>query len=153
MNKSSRISSRLSLCALLCACLLWATSCGDDEPQGVIGYYLSIESQVRLNLGNDDDSQGTASGEVVDVLSNTVRNMMSALKEACPEDTGTGNDEAALTACNTVYKKYKEAYADKEGRTVCVIKLIRVKKVNGVVTESTTLTTYHFGELPMTNPI
>ena len=143
---------RVSLLALLCMCLSCVTSCGDDAPEGVTGYYLSIDSQVRLNLGSNDGNQGTASGEVVDVLSNTVRNMLAALKEAYPEDTHAGNDEAVLAACNLIYRNYKEAYADKEGQTVCVIKLVRVKKVNDVVAESTTLTTYHFGQLPTTSP-
>ena len=37
------------------------TSCGSDEPDWLIGYYMTIDSQVRLSLHeSDDESQGTS---------------------------------------------------------------------------------------------
>ena len=143
----SVFSLRGPLSALLFSCMLLVVSCG-DEPDWNIGYYLSIQSQVQLSLSEDDNSQGTASDKTVSVLSNTVRRMRKALQEAYPEDMHTGNDAAVLAACDKIYRDYKEAYADKEGYTVCVVKLYRTKKDGDVVRESKALTTYHFGVLP-----
>lgn len=138
---------RLPLLALLFSGLL-LVSCGNDEPNWNVGYYLSIESQVQLSLSDDDESQGTTPAQAVDVLSNTVRRMRVALKEAYPQDTRTGDDAAVLVACGDIYKDYKLSYADKEGHIVCVVTLYRAKKDGDVVKESRPLSTYHFGELP-----
>lgn len=138
---------RLPLLALLFSCLL-LVSCGSDEPNWNVGYYLSIQSQVKLSLSDEDESQGTSPAQTVDVLSNTVRRMRDALKEAYPYDTRTGDDAAVLVACGDIYKDYKTSYADKEGHIVCVLTLYRTKKDGDVVKKSTALATYHFGELP-----
>ncbi len=139
---------RLPLFALLFSCLLLTVSCGNEEPDWLVGYYMSIQSQVKLSLSDEDESQGTSPDKAVDVLSNTVRRMRIALQEAYPQDTRTGADAAVLTAIDNIYMDYKSAYADKEGHTVCVINLYRAKKDGDVVKESTPLKTYHFGALP-----
>lgn len=140
---------RLPLLALLFSCLMLVVcSCSKDEPNWLVGYYMTIQSQVKLSLSDEDESQGTSPDKAVDVLSNTVRRMRVAMQEAYPQDTRAGDDVAVLTACGDIYKDYKLSYADKEGHTVCVIKLYRAKKNGDIVIESTPLTTYHFGALP-----
>ena len=148
MKKSRNQLWRVSLCVLLFSCILGTLSCGNDEPDWMIGYYMSINSQVRLTLSESEDAPGTTSNLTVDVLSTTVRNLKTALHEAYPEDTRSGNDAAVLTACDKIYRDYKSSYSDKEGHTVCVINLYRAKKENGIVVESTPLKTYTFGALP-----
>lgn len=138
---------RLPLLALLLCCVMMITSCG-NEPDWLIGYYMSINSQVKLSLSDADETQGTSPDMVVDVLSNTVRRMRDAMQEAYPQDNRTGDDAAVLTALDGIYRDYKLSYADKEGSTVCVINLYRAKKDGDVVKESTPLKTYRFGALP-----
>jgi hypothetical protein len=138
---------RLPLLALLLAGMLLA-ACSSDEPDYMVGYYMDINSQVRLSLADADENQGTTPDMVVDVLSNTVRRMRQALRDAYPQDTRSGNDAAVLTAVDNIYRDYKLSYASKEGNTVCVINLYRTKKEGEVVKESMPLKTYHFGALP-----
>lgn len=139
---------RMPLMALLFASLLMITACSDSEPDWLIGYYMSINSQVQLSLSEEDETQGTSPAVVVDVLSNTVRRMRAALHEAYPHDTRSGDDAKVLIALDNIYRDYKLSYADKEGHTVCVINLYRAKKDGDVVKESTPLKTYSFGALP-----
>ena len=134
--------------ALLFSCLFTASSCG-DEPDWFIGYYLEIDSEVSLSLSDENENQGTIANTGVDVLSNALKRMKAAMQEAYPEDTRSGNDAAVLTALDEIYRKYKHAYADKEGHIVCVAKLYRAKKDREVVKESTQISTYHFGILPV----
>jgi hypothetical protein len=148
MKKSRNQFWRVPLFVLLFSVVLGTFSCGNDEPDWMIGYYMSINSQVRLTLSEGEDAPGTTSNLTVDVLSTTVRNLRSALHEAYPQDTRTGNDAAVLTACDKIYMDYKASYVDKEGHTVCVINLYRAKKEHDVVVESTPLKTYSFGALP-----
>ncbi len=139
---------RLPLFLLLFSVVLGTYSCGNDDPDFMIGYYMSINSQVRLTLSEGDDAPGTTSNLTVDVLSNTVRNLKTALHEAYPQDTRKGDDAAVITACDKIYMDYKSSYADKEGHTVCVISLYKAKKDGDIVVSSTPLKTYSFGALP-----
>lgn len=148
MKHSVHLKGRILLFMLLLSGVLGTTSCGNSEPDWLIGYYMSINSQVRLNLSEDDESQGTTSNMTVDVLSNTVRHLRLALQEAYPHDTHTGDDAAVIAACDDIYMAYKKAYADKEGHTVCVINLYRAKKDGDKVVDSAPLKTYTFGALP-----
>ena len=151
MMKLSDFSKRLVLSTLvLLSCLFIPCSCGNNEPDWFIGYYLSVDSQIRLSLSEDDENQGTMPDRTVDIVSNVIRRMKAALQEAYPEDNLKGDDSAALAACNNIYMAYKHAYSEYEGNTVVVVKLYRVKKDNDVVKESTPLTVYHFGALPIT---
>jgi len=146
--KHSTTSLRLPLFLLVFSFLLLTASCGKDEPNWLIGYYMNIDSKVKLSLSDADESQGTSPDQAVDVLSNTVRRMRVALQDAYPHDTRSGDDGAVLKALDDIYREYKLSYADKEGVTVCVITLYRGKKHHDIVKESTPLKTYQFGVLP-----
>ncbi len=148
MKHSVHLKSRILLFMLLLSGVLGTTSCGNSEPDWLIGYYMSISSQVRLTLSEEDENQGTSSSMTVDVLSTTVRHLRSALQEAYPHDTRTGDDAAVIAACDNIYMAYKKAYASKEGHTVCVINLYRSRKDGDKVVDSTPLKTYTFGALP-----
>lgn len=148
MRHSIHHSCRVALFLLLFSCVLGTISCGSNEPDWLIGYYMTIQSKVRLSLSNDDESQGTTPDKAVDVLSNTVRRLRTAMQEAYPHDTRTGDDVAVLSACDNIYRDYKASYADKEGYTVCTIVLYRAKKNGEVVIDNKPLTTYTFGALP-----
>lgn len=148
MKKNTLLSRLLTL--LLFTSLLLVTSCGNDEPEWFVGYYLEIDAQVAISLSDEGQDHGIMPDMGLDVLSNAVRRMRDALLEVYPEDTRTGNDVAVLTACGDIYRKYKRAYSDYEGHTVCVVKLFRAKKDSqGIVRESTPLTVYQFGVLPV----
>lgn len=139
----------LPLLLLLSGCLLMITaSCGKDEPDWLVGYYLSINSQVRLTLTEEDEGQGTMPDKSVDVLSNTVRRMRNALQDAYPVNKRQGDDGAVIMAVDNIYKDYAASYADKEGHTICVVQLCRAHMDGDVVKESRAIKTYHFGELP-----
>ena len=139
----------LPLLLLLTGCLLMiAASCGNDEPDWLVGYYLSINSQVRLTLTEADEGQGTMPDKTVDVLSNTVRRMRNALQDAYPVNNRQGDDGVVITAVDNIYKDYAASYSDKEGHTICVVQLCRARMDGDVVKESRAIKTYHFGELP-----
>ncbi|MBR5685789.1 MAG: hypothetical protein IKX18_06535 [Muribaculaceae bacterium] len=125
------------------------TSCGDDEPDLNIGYYMSINSKVRLNLTENDESQGTSAQPEADMLSYTIVRMREALKIAYPQPNKYGNDAAVITALDNIYKDYHAMYGHYEKNTVCVVKVYRARMDDeGVVKKSTPLKTYRFGAQP-----
>lgn len=125
------------------------SSCGSDEPDWLVGYYLSINSQTRISLSEEDESQGTSSQPIADVLSNTIVQMRNALQEAYPEVTTRGDDAAVLTALDEIYMKYKTMYGGEEKNAVCIVKLYRASMDGEVVKKSTALKTYRFGARPV----
>ena len=128
--------------------LLWATaivSCGTDEPDYLVDYYLHIQSQVKLNLTEDDESQGTSSTMPSSVLSTTIVKMRNTLKDTYPAPTLKGDDPGVLTACDNIYRNYKTAYHRYERNTVCTVILYKIWLDDEVVVRSKCLTTYHFG--------
>ena len=139
---------QLLLFALLISSLPLLSSCSDDEPDYLVGYYLTIDSQITLKLNDVEDEQATAPDNSVDIISYTVRRMRAALQEAYPAYTHQGNDVAVLTSLNDIYRTYKVAYSDFEGYTVCVLTLYRAKMDGDIVVGSRPITTYHFGALP-----
>jgi hypothetical protein len=137
------------LIATFMTCMLvTSTSCGNDEPEYLIGYYLNIQSQVNLNLSDYDESQGTSASMSSSVLSTTIVNMRKALEATYPTATLKGNDSAVLTALDNIYRNYKIAYSGVEGHTVCIVKLYRTHLDGEVIVDSKCLTTYHFGIIP-----
>ena len=124
------------------------TSCGDDEPDALVGYYLTIDSQVRLSLYEEDESQGTSANPDQDVLSNTIIKMRTALLETYPKTTVHGNDAAVITALDNIYKSYKSMYGHLERNTVCTVKLFRARMEDGIVVNSKAIKSYQFGALP-----
>ena len=124
------------------------TSCGDDEPDMLVGYYLSIQSQVRLTLSEEDESQGTSASPVQDMLSTTIVRMRNALRIAYPMPNYHGNDSHVISALDDIYKDYKSMYGSSERNTVCVVKLCRARMEGEIVKKSKTLKTYQFGAIP-----
>ena len=125
------------------------TSCGNDEPDWLIGYYMTIDSQVRLSLHeSDDESQGTSASPVEDVLSTTIVRMRTALHDAYPVNNYQGDDAGVITALDNIYYAYKSMYGVDEKNTVCVVKLYRASMDGEIVVKSTALKTYHFGARP-----
>lgn len=139
---------RLLISLFLLCTLTMATSCGSDEPDWLVGYYMTINSQVRISLSEEDESQGTSSQPIADVLSNTIVKMRNALHEAYPVNGTTGNDAAVIAALDDIYRQYKLMYGGDERNTVCVVKLYRAAMDGEIVMRSTPLKTYHFGARP-----
>jgi hypothetical protein len=133
---------------LLMMPLVMGTSCGSDEPDWLVGYYMTINSETRLNLTENDESQGTSSQPYADVLSNTIVKMRTALNEFYQEPTTHANDAVILTALDNIYKQYKAMYGHLEKNTVCVVTIYRAAMDGEIVKRSTPLKTYHFGALP-----
>ena len=122
-------------------------SCGDkeNEDDNVYGYYMTIQSQVPITLWEGDESQGTMPDGEFDIMSRTISNMKYALSTATSEHNSRSvNDAAAIRACDDIYNDYATAYADEKGNTVCFVKIIRSRLVNGIAMDSYTLKTYHF---------
>lgn len=126
---------------------LAANSCGNDEPELPVGYYLSIHSQVMLDLSDNDENQGTAANMTSNVISVTIKRMKKALREAYPTPTLTGNDAAVLTACDSVYRSYRSTYEPSKV-TVCSVVLYKTRLDDEVSKSSTPLKTYHFSAMP-----
>lgn len=133
---------------LLLVPMVMGTSCGSDEPDWLVGYYMTINSETRLNLTENDESQGTSSQPYADVLSNTIVKMRIALNEFYQEPTTHANDAVILTALDNIYKQYKAMYGHLEKNTVCVVTIYRAAMDGEIVKRSTPLKTYHFGALP-----
>lgn len=122
-------------------------SCGDDE-EVLIDYYLNVSSKESLGVTSEDESQGTMGQPNSNVLANTIWKMKKALRDIYPEATIQGNDVEVMYCVDKVYSDYKAMYGQLERNTICVVKLFRVKKVDGIIRSSTTLQTYHFGAIP-----
>ena len=151
MSKISRPARLLALLVLLVFPLAAATftSCDSDEPDYLVGYYLTINSQVGLSLSEEDESQGTSSSPVADVLSNTVVKMREALLIAYPQNNRYGNDAGVIAALDDIFVEYKSMYQSTEKNTVCVVKLYRASMDGEVVKKSRALKTYRFGARPV----
>ena len=116
-----------------------------DEENYVDGYYMTIQSQVSLNLDDDDESQGTMSDNQYDIMSKTIVNMRKALAGATSlQNSRQANDAAAIRACDSIYNDYVKSYVKDKGKIVCFVKIIRSKLVDGVAIDSYSLKTYHF---------
>lgn len=139
----------LLLAVALVMPLTFMTSCSNDEPNMLVGYYMTIDSKVRLSLYEEDESQGTSSSPIVDVLSYTLVQMRTALRNAYPQNNTHGNDAKVIAACDGIYKKYKSMYGAEERNTVCIVKLYRASMDGEVVKRSKALKTYRFGARPV----
>ena len=125
------------------------SSCGNDEPDLLIGYYMTIQSKVRLNLSEMEESQGTSSQPEADVLSQTIVRMRHALHEVYTHPSPQGNDAVVISALDYIYNEYHSMYSSIEKNTVCVVKLYRARiDDEGIVKKSTPLKSYHFGAQP-----
>lgn len=141
--------SRLLLIAVMLVLpLLALTSCEKDEPDWLVGYYMTINSQVKLTLTEEYETEGSTALPEADVLSNTIVKMRTALLLAYPQKNRYGNDAAVIAALDDIFMEYKSMYGYSERNTVCVVKLYRTRMENNIVKKSKTLKTYHFGAIP-----
>ncbi len=158
-------SFKVSLC-LLALLMLGVTACNDsndEDLQGQLKYYLLIQSQVSLNLDDDDESQGTMAGSQADVMSTTISRMKQAIVEAENQHNGANKDAAIISTCDNIYKEYEDyaSHHDQDkGQTICFVKIMRSKVINGVTHDGTALKSYYFyafkdadpGESPVPTP-
>ena len=128
--------------------LLTLTTCGSDEPDWLVGYYLEINSEVRLNLSDDDESQGTSASPVQDVLSATIVNMRTALHDTYPVNDYHGDDAGVIAALDKIYYDYKAMYGATEKNTICIVKINRASMDGEIVVKSRSLKSYRFGARP-----
>ena len=134
---------------VLVGSLAGVASCGGDEPEYQVGYYLSINSSESFMASQDDEDQGTMSDTPNgNVLYTTITRMRNALRNAYPTPDTQGADVEVLKACDKIYRDYKGMYGEYEKNTICVVKIMRTKLDDGIVVNSRTLTTYSFGALP-----
>lgn len=125
-------------------------SCGDDDEMALIDYYLNVSSRESLGVTSEDEEQGTMGQPNSNVLANTIWKMKKALRDNYPEATIQGNDRDVVTCVDNIYNEYKAMYGHLERNTICVVKLYRVKKIDGIIRDSTPLQVYHFGAIPPT---
>lgn len=124
-------------------------SCGQDEPDMLVGYYLDIKSQVPYKASGEDEEQGTVSSSTVgNVLYVTITRMKRALQEAYPTVGYEGNDAAVISALDAIYRDYKASYGHLERNPICVVKLYRTKMDGTIVKKSRSLKAYQFCALP-----
>ena len=137
------------LVAVVLAALVGVASCGSDEPDLMVGYYMSINSTDSFMASEDDEGQGTMSDtQHGNVLYTTITRMKKAMRDAYPTRDYKGDDAAVLNACDKIYRAYKSMYGEYEKNTICVVKIMRTRQDGDVVMSSRTLTTYSFGALP-----
>ena len=141
-----------TICVLLTLMMgMGLTSCGSDEPDMLVGYYMEIQSSIAFMASSEDEEQGTMSDhEESNVLYTTIMRMKRALRETYPVTNYEGDDAAVISALDSIYRKYKSMYGAMERNTVCVVKLYRTSMDGIVVKHSRALKTYHFGALPPT---
>ena len=121
-------------------------SCGNEEPEGVESYYITIESQVPLNIREGDENQGTMGDDGAnDVLSKTVSRMKYLVQAVqSPDKSRQANDAAVIGVCDSIYNAYVHAYSTMERVIVCHVKVYRTKIVNGIQQYNKALKTYQF---------
>ena len=69
------------------------TSCGSDEPDWTVGYYMEIQSSSAFMASSEDEEQGTMSDhEESNVLYTTIMRMKRALRDVYPVATRQGDD-------------------------------------------------------------
>ena len=143
--------SRLLLIAVMLVLpLVTLTSCEKDEPDWLVGYYMTINSQVKLTLTEEYETEGSTALPEADVLSNTIVKMRTALLLAYPQKNRYGNDGAVIAALDDIFMEYKSMYHASEKNAVCIVKLYRASMDGDIVKKSNALKTYRFGARPVT---
>ena len=125
---------------------------GHDEPNALYNYYMTIQSQVALDLSENSEDEGTLVGGQASVISRTVSRMRNVMAQYESDQSSTDIEAALLTACDSIYREYASAYVQYSGQTLCFVQINRRKLVNGKSQEGTTLKTYYFRALKDVNP-
>lgn len=151
MNNAILNPKRLMLVlALLLIQMVSMTSCSGDEPDMVVGYYLSVQYQegtLASTQGSADGIMGESEGG--NIMISTINDLRQAIKDAYPVPSKKGNDVAVLTACDSIYRAYKKMYGQMEQGTICVLHICRANMDGEIVKDSRILTVYRFGALPI----
>ena len=130
------------------------TSCKDksDEPDGLFDYYMTIQSQVELELSDNAEEDGTLVGGQVSVISRTVSRMKKVIAAYETPQNSTDIEQALLSTFDSIYNEYAAAYVQYSGQTICYVQIHRRKLVDGASKEGTTLKTYYFRALKGQEP-
>jgi hypothetical protein len=116
------------------AATMTLVSCGDDEPETVIDYYVDIEEQFLVN----------SSSSTTDRYISPASRMKEAIHKAYPTPNETGNDAAVIEACDKEYQDYVMMYTGRPEHFTCLLHVMRAKKVGTIVRQSEKLRTYTF---------
>ena len=134
---------------LLLATIVMIPSCGDNDDvydSNDYYYYLNIQSEVRLNLKEVDENQGTMSNSDYDLLSKTVLFMQKAVKKNNSMKGDNRAKEAALiTTCDSLYRNYTDKNPASKGFLVCYVKLVRcLLRPDGTLKDALPIKYYKF---------
>ena len=134
---------------LIAIVVVFLPSCkgSDDVDDGSdYTYYLNIQSQVMLHLtDNAEDESGMATNPEVDRLSRTIYFMKQAVNDnESMQGDNRVKEAALLMTCDSLYRNYTETHPENKGNVVCIVKLIRCRKINGTVMDVVTLKYYQF---------
>ena len=109
-------------------------SCGDDDPEAVIDYYVDIEEQFLVN----------ASTSTTDRYISPVTRMNEAIRKAYPSPNETGNDAAIIEACDKEHQDYLMMYTGRPEHFTCKLRVMRARKIGTIVKQSEDLRTYTY---------
>ena len=149
MNKKclQYILRTIFVALLLMGCVTAFSACSNDE-EVLVDYYLNISSQEMINSSPTDQEQGTMSEAGSNVLAKTIEKIRTAIRDNYPVANTQGDDSKVGAACDEIYYSYKAQFGQLEKNTICVAKLYRVNKIDGLIRSSTVLRVYHFGYIP-----
>lgn len=129
---------RAMLVALCLFTVTGFTSCNsDDEPDLVVGYYLSVQSRVKIYSRG-----GLPPAPKEHMIGKMTIQMKERINEVYPVRDLVGNDAAVMMACDDVYDTYKESHM--QANAECVVILNRAWMSGIVVKQSKPIKTYRF---------
>lgn len=142
MKKLSRL---WLISAFSCLLLGGLSSCGSDEPEGnSIDYYMEVEEEFLVNgSANYTDRYKEHNPKVM---------MMEAIRRVYPNPDLTGNDVAAIAACDEVYVRFYEMYTGNGDHLTCLMNLVKAYKEGGIVKRTELLKTYNIDVNPIEHP-
>jgi len=123
-----------ALVVMLVATVMTMVSCGDDEPQMVVNYYLDVEEAFRIN----------SSTALIDRYYNPKTRMEQAIKAAYPNPDMDGDDDAVLEACDREFAEYVEMYTGGAEHFTCLMHLMKAEMVDGIARHNVKLRTYSY---------
>ena len=132
----------LLLSVAVIAATMTFVSCGDDDPEAVIDYYVDVEEQFLVN-------ESTAT---TDRYISPVTRMTEAIRKAYPNPNETGNDAAVIEACDKEYYDYLMMYTGRPEHFTCKLRVMRARKIGTIVKQSEELKTYTYDINPDDEP-